>query len=169
MKTLFKPRLFDKRKRYWSMLIFSGTEHWFCWKTSFHPLLWTSSGLKGSWKLSTYIRFGSLRSVKVLKLMVIRSLRSAKSVKPNGNWKPKKFRSVKPNWMEDMEGQFYEQVEGAAMGSPVSPIVANLYMEYLEQKALSTAPHPPRFWHRYVDDTFVIHKEANKTRCPATH
>ena len=41
------------------------------------------------------------------------------------------------------QDQFYEQVEGAAMGSPVSPIVANLYMEYLEQKALSTAPHPP--------------------------
>ena len=40
------------------------------------------------------------------------------------------------------QGQFYEQVEGAAMGSPVSPIVANLYMEYLEQKALSTAPNP---------------------------
>ena len=60
------------------------------------------------------------------------------------------------------QGQFYEQVEGAAMGSPVSPIVANLYMEHLEQKALSTAPHPPRFWHRFVDDTFVIHKEVNK-------
>ena len=41
------------------------------------------------------------------------------------------------------QDQFYEQVEGAAMGSPVSPIVANLYMEYLEQKALSTAPNPP--------------------------
>ena len=27
------------------------------------------------------------------------------------------------------QGLFYEQVEGAAMGSPVSPIVANLYME----------------------------------------
>ena len=40
------------------------------------------------------------------------------------------------------QGQFFEQVEGAAMGSPVSPIVANLYMEYLEQKALSSAPHP---------------------------
>ena len=60
------------------------------------------------------------------------------------------------------QDQFYEQVEGAAMGSPVSPIVANLYMEYLEQKALSTAPNPPRFWCRFVDDTFVIHKEVNK-------
>ena len=59
------------------------------------------------------------------------------------------------------QGQFYKQVDGAAMGSPVSPIVANLYMEYLEQKALSTTPQPP-FWHRYADDTFVIHKEANK-------
>ena len=39
------------------------------------------------------------------------------------------------------QDQFYEQVEGVAMGSPVSPIVANLYMEYLEQKALSTAPN----------------------------
>ena len=60
------------------------------------------------------------------------------------------------------QGQFYEQVEGAAMGSPVSPIVANIYMEYLEQKALSTAPYPSMFWCRFVDDTFVIHKEVNK-------
>ena len=59
------------------------------------------------------------------------------------------------------QSQFYEQVEGAAMGSLVSLIVANLYMEYLEQKALSTAP-TPKFWCRYVDDTFVIHKEVNK-------
>ena len=47
------------------------------------------------------------------------------------------------------------------MGSLVSPIVANLYMEYFEQKALSTAP-TPRFWHRYVADTCVIHKEIHK-------
>ena len=60
------------------------------------------------------------------------------------------------------QDQFYEKVEGAAMGSSVSPIVANLYMEYLEQKALSTAPNTPRFWCRFVDDTFVIHKEVNR-------
>ena len=41
------------------------------------------------------------------------------------------------------QDQFYEQVEGAAMGFPVSPIVANLYMEYLEQNALRHCPTPP--------------------------
>ena len=49
------------------------------------------------------------------------------------------------------------------MGSPVSPLVANLYMEHFEQKALSTSAHHPQVLvHRFVDDTFVIHKEVNK-------
>ena len=30
------------------------------------------------------------------------------------------------------QGQFYEQVQGVAMGFQVSPVVANLYMEYFE-------------------------------------
>ena len=42
------------------------------------------------------------------------------------------------------------------MGSPVSPIVANLYMEHSEWEALWSASNPSRFWFRYVDDTWVI-------------
>ena len=40
------------------------------------------------------------------------------------------------------QGRFYEQTEGAAMGSPISPIVANLFMEDLEVKAINTSPSP---------------------------
>ena len=32
------------------------------------------------------------------------------------------------------QGQYYQQLEGAAMGSPLSPIVANIVMENFEKK-----------------------------------
>ncbi|XP_030849793.1 uncharacterized protein LOC115927720 [Strongylocentrotus purpuratus] len=56
------------------------------------------------------------------------------------------------------KGSYYEQTEGAAMGSPVSAVVANLYMESFEEEALDTCPLSCmlRVWKRYVDDTFII-------------
>ena len=51
---------------------------------------------------------------------------------------------------------FYKQVEGAAMGSPLSPIVAKLYMEAFEKRALDTTSQKPNLWIRYVDDVFAI-------------
>ena len=41
------------------------------------------------------------------------------------------------------QNKLYEQVEGAHMGSPLSPIVANLYMKKIERKALSSTNNPP--------------------------
>ena len=56
------------------------------------------------------------------------------------------------------QGKYYEQVQGAAMGSPISPLIANIFMEEFEVKALQSFPNPPSLWLRFVDDTFVISK-----------
>ena len=53
-------------------------------------------------------------------------------------------------------GEFYKQTDGAPMGSPLSSVIANLFMEQFEEQALGSATLKPSLWLRHVDDTFVI-------------
>lgn len=64
---------------------------------------------------------------------------------------------------------FYQQKEGMAMGSPLSPVMANIYMEYLEEQALESAPLKPSLWLRYVDDTFVLWPHQEDVTSLLTH
>ena len=48
------------------------------------------------------------------------------------------------------------------MGSPVSPIVANINIEAFEHRAINTALNPPRIWRRYVGDTFIVQQKSHK-------
>ena len=52
------------------------------------------------------------------------------------------------------------------MGSPLSPIVANLFMENFENKVIESYPLKLKLWKRYVDDTNVLwpygEQELNK-------
>ena len=61
------------------------------------------------------------------------------------------------NCVFSFRGKFYKQLHSAAMGSPCSPVVANIYMEYFEELALGPEIHVPiKEWKRYVDDVFSI-------------
>ena len=51
------------------------------------------------------------------------------------------------------------------MGSPISPIVANLFIEDFETKAINAAQYPPRIWKKYVDDTCFVIDSARKEEC----
>lgn len=49
----------------------------------------------------------------------------------------------------------YEQMEGVAMGNPISSFLANLFMCYFEME-LSRFKNFPRVWRRYVDDVLCV-------------
>lgn len=54
------------------------------------------------------------------------------------------------------DGNLYQEEHGAAMGSPLSPTIANIYMEFFEELALESTHTRPSLWLRYVDDTTII-------------
>ena len=54
--------------------------------------------------------------------------------------------------------EHYSQIHGTAMGSPMAPTYANIFMAMLEQKLLKEAPEGliPIEWIRFIDDIFAI-------------
>ena len=64
------------------------------------------------------------------------------------------------------QGMFFEQLQGAAMGSPINLIVVNLYMEDFDTTFISIAEYPPRIWKRYLDDTCVVIEFCKEREIP---
>ena len=54
----------------------------------------------------------------------------------------------------------YKQIFGCPTGSPLSPTIANMVLEEIEQTALNTYLNPPSLWARYVDDVYAIMEKA---------
>ena len=62
------------------------------------------------------------------------------------------------------DNKIYQQTFGVAMGSSLSPILANLYMEFFENSLLpriNVAGIEIILWKRYVDDIFALLKSDN--------
>ena len=61
---------------------------------------------------------------------------------------------------------FYTQVDGAAMGSPLGPSLANAFLCHHETKWLNDCPKKfkPVFYKRYVDDIFVLFKRPEHVK-----
>ena len=52
--------------------------------------------------------------------------------------------------------KFFKQLLGAAMGSPASPVIANIYMEYFESLAIFSSPTLINWSFGYVDDVHSL-------------
>ena len=63
-------------------------------------------------------------------------------------------------------GKFYNQVDGVAMGSPLGPTLANLFLCHWEEIWLRKCPKQfsPSYYKRYMDDTFVLFKCENDVK-----
>jgi len=59
------------------------------------------------------------------------------------------------------KGDIYEQMEEAAMSSPISPIFAEFFMQNLEVTIIPTSGHSLYSWWRYVDEVFSIAKSKD--------
>ena len=60
------------------------------------------------------------------------------------------------NQLFQFNGQLYEQTDGVAMGSPLGPLTANVFMCHLEEQLTTNlADNFPTLYMRYVDDTLV--------------
>ena len=56
----------------------------------------------------------------------------------------------------------YDQIDGVAMGSPLGPILANVFISNLECQALKKySGNLPLVYNRYVDDTFLIFNDRD--------
>ncbi|CAF3703119.1 unnamed protein product [Rotaria socialis] len=54
------------------------------------------------------------------------------------------------------QNKIYKQIDGVAMGSPLTPILANLWLQKIEQKLNKFSKNRPVIWLRYVDDIFCL-------------
>ena len=67
----------------------------------------------------------------------------------------------------EFDGKWFLQNSGTTMGTTWSPHYADIYVAYLEEKALEKYSHQPFIYLRYLDDIFIIwhHERTAFSEC----
>ncbi|CAF3147175.1 unnamed protein product [Rotaria sp. Silwood2] len=60
------------------------------------------------------------------------------------------------------DGQFYHQIRGGAMGSPLTLTIANCYMYFFEQNIIKQINNSYGLYVRYIDDIFIAINWPNR-------
>ncbi len=55
-----------------------------------------------------------------------------------------------------LDGSYYKQIRGGAMGSPLTLTIANAYMYFVEQPISKWANRTCSLYYRYIDDLFIM-------------
>ena len=74
------------------------------------------------------------------------------------------LRAATTNQLFQFDGILYEQIDGVAMGSPLGPLLANIFMCSLEDR-LRESGQTPEFYKHFVDDSFSIMPNVDAGNC----
>ena len=64
-----------------------------------------------------------------------------------------------------VDGRFFQQIDGIAMGSPLGCAFANFYMALVEIKSLNEINEKPILYARYVGDILLVIDIQKLSQC----